>query len=73
MPQRLDARLQSPQRFLLQRCARQRGANAERPRARDLLKLAGVDMATPLPYQATIARMNQIMGQIEAILDRRDQ
>jgi oligoendopeptidase F len=35
----------------------------------DLLKRAGVDMASPLPYRATVARMNQIMDQIEAILD----
>lgn len=39
----------------------------------ELLKLAGVDMATPLPYRAMVARMNQIMGQIEAILDSREQ
>ena len=39
----------------------------------DLLKRAGVDMATPLPYRATVARMNQIMDQIEAILDARQQ
>ena len=37
----------------------------------DLLKGAGVDLATPAPYEALIARMNGIMDQIEAILDRR--
>ncbi len=36
----------------------------------ELLKGAGVDMATPEPYRATIARMNKIMDQIEKILDR---
>ncbi len=35
----------------------------------ELLKRAGVDMATPEPYRATIARMNKIMDQIEEILD----
>jgi oligoendopeptidase F len=39
----------------------------------DLLKRAGVDMATPLPYRATVARMNHIMERIEAILDAREQ
>jgi oligoendopeptidase F len=39
----------------------------------DLLKRAGVDMATPLPYRATVARMNHIMDQIETILDAREQ
>ncbi len=39
----------------------------------DLLKRAGVDMATPLPYRATVARMNRIMDRIEAILDAREQ
>ena len=36
----------------------------------DLLKRAGVDMATAAPYEATIARMNSIMDEIEAILAR---
>ena len=39
----------------------------------DLLKRAGVDMATALPYRATVARMNRIMDQIEAILDAREE
>lgn len=34
----------------------------------DLVKRAGVDLATPAPYQALAARMNGIMDQIEAIL-----
>ena len=37
----------------------------------DLLKKAGVDMATPEPYRAVFTRMNGIMDQIEGILDRR--
>ncbi len=38
----------------------------------ELLKDAGVDLATPEPYRALIARMNRIMDQIEAILDRQE-
>jgi oligoendopeptidase F len=37
----------------------------------DLVKAAGVDLATPAPYQAIVARMNSVMDQIEAILARR--
>jgi len=37
----------------------------------DLVKRAGVDLATPVPYRALVARMNSIMDQIEAILARR--
>lgn len=37
-----------------------------------LLQNAGVDLATPAPYDAIISRMNRIMDSIEAILDRRD-
>jgi len=37
----------------------------------DLVKRAGVDLATPAPYQALVARMNAIMDEIEAILARR--
>lgn len=33
-----------------------------------LVKKAGVDLATPAPYRALVARMNGIMDQIEAIL-----
>lgn len=33
----------------------------------ELVKSAGVDMASPAPYQAVFARMNTIMDQIEAI------
>ena len=36
----------------------------------DLVKKAGVDLATPAPYQALSARMNSIMDEIEAILAR---
>ncbi len=38
----------------------------------ELLKKAGVDMATPEPYEAINARMNKIMDEIEAILDRKE-
>jgi len=38
----------------------------------DLLKRAGVDMATSAPYRAVFTRMNAIMDQIESILDRRE-
>ncbi len=35
-----------------------------------LLLNAGLDMASPDPYRATAARMNSIMDQIEALLDK---
>lgn len=37
----------------------------------ELVKAAGVDLATPAPYEALVARMNRIMDEIEAILARR--
>jgi len=37
----------------------------------ELVKAAGVDLATPAPYQAIVARMNRIMDEIEAIQARR--
>ncbi|HEU0200415.1 MAG TPA: M3 family oligoendopeptidase, partial [Burkholderiaceae bacterium] len=37
----------------------------------ELVKAAGVDLATPAPYDALDARMNRIMDEIEAILARR--
>ena len=37
----------------------------------ELVKEAGVDLATPAPYQALVARMNAIMDQIESILATR--
>jgi oligoendopeptidase F len=37
----------------------------------DLVKTAGVDLATPAPYQATAARMNAIMDEIEKILAKK--
>lgn len=37
----------------------------------ELVKRAGVDLATPAPYRALVARMNSIMDQIEAILAKR--
>ena len=33
----------------------------------DLVKAAGVDLATAAPYEAIVARMNRIMDQIEAL------
>jgi len=35
----------------------------------DILKAAGVDMATPEPYRAVVDRMNAIMDEMEALLD----
>lgn len=37
----------------------------------EIVKRAGVDLATPVPYRAIAGRMNSIMDQIEAILARR--
>lgn len=37
----------------------------------ELVKKAGVDLASPEPYRALVARMNAIMDEIEAILARR--
>jgi oligoendopeptidase F len=37
----------------------------------DLVKAAGVDLATPAPYQALAKRMDAIMDQIEALLAKR--
>lgn len=37
----------------------------------ELVKRAGVDLATPAPYRALVARMNSIMDQIEAILAKK--
>lgn len=37
----------------------------------ELVKRAGVDLATPAPYQALVARMNAIMDEIEGVLARR--
>ena len=37
----------------------------------ELVKQAGVDLATPAPYEAIAARMDRIMDQIEAILASR--
>ena len=37
----------------------------------ELVRAAGVDLATPAPYQAVVARMNKIMDEIEAILAKR--
>lgn len=38
----------------------------------DLKVKAGLDMASPAPYRAVEDRMNRIMDEIEAILDRQD-
>ena len=37
----------------------------------NLVKAAGVDLATAQPYEAVAKRMNRIMDEIEAILARR--
>jgi oligoendopeptidase F len=37
----------------------------------ELVKTAGVDLATPEPYAAVATRMNRIMDDIEAIIARR--
>ena len=37
----------------------------------EMVKAAGVDLASPAPYQAVVARMNRIMDEIEAIQARR--
>ena len=37
----------------------------------EILKAAGVDLATPEPYRAVVARMNAIMDEMEALLDAR--
>lgn len=37
----------------------------------ELVKEAGVDLATPAPYRAIVARMNAIMDQIESIQSKR--
>jgi oligoendopeptidase F len=37
----------------------------------DIVKRAGVDLATPAPYEALVARMNSIMDQIESILAKK--
>ena len=37
----------------------------------ELVKEAGVDLATPAPYEALVKRMNAIMDEMEAILARR--
>jgi len=34
------------------------------------MKVASIDMATPAPYSAQVARMNSIMDEMEAILDK---
>jgi len=38
--------------------------------AYELLRECGIDLATDAPYDALIARMNRVMDEIEAILDR---
>lgn len=37
----------------------------------EILKAAGVDLATPEPYRAVVDRMNAIMDEMEALLDAR--
>lgn len=38
----------------------------------ELLKAAGVDLATPGPYRAVVARMNAIMDEMEQLLDQQE-
>jgi len=38
----------------------------------NLLKAAGVDMTTPVPFDKTILSMNKVMDEIESILDRKE-
>ena len=38
-----------------------------------LLREAGVDMATPEPYQAIGAKMNEVMDEMERLLDEKEQ
>jgi oligoendopeptidase F len=33
----------------------------------ELYKKAGIDMATPGPYQALVARMDRLMDEVEAL------
>ncbi len=37
----------------------------------ELLKIAGVDMTTPAPIEATAARMDELLDQMESIISRR--
>jgi len=37
----------------------------------ELLRRAGVDLATPAPYQSVVARMNAVMDEMELLLDTR--
>lgn len=46
-----------------------RGGGSDYPY--DLLRNAGVDLATAAPYQSVIARMNAIMDEMEKLLDTR--
>jgi len=40
--------------------------------AYELMKKAGLDMATPQPYRALVQRMNNIMDEMEKILEQKD-
>jgi oligoendopeptidase F len=33
----------------------------------DILKTAGLDMASPAPYQAIVTRLNMLLDQMEAL------
>ena len=46
-----------------------RAGNSDYPY--ELVKKAGVDLASPAPYRAVVARMDRIMDEMEAILARR--
>jgi oligoendopeptidase F len=47
-----------------------RAGNSDYPY--DMVKNAGVDLATPAPYRAVVARMNKIMDDMEKILVQRN-
>jgi oligoendopeptidase F len=46
-----------------------RAGNSDYPY--EMVKSAGVDLASPAPYRAVVARMNRIMDEMETILARR--
>jgi oligoendopeptidase F len=56
--------------------ARERFLNLLRAGASDypyeLYKKVGIDMATPAPYRALVARMNRLMDEIEALQKSKD-
>ncbi len=39
----------------------------------EMLKIAGVDMTSPMPVQATIETFNQLLNELEQLLNQTDQ